>query len=167
MNISPPGSPGGISATGVFAGFLVLDALVANMDRHDENWALLVAPGVRPVLAPTFDHASSLGFQLSDEERDDRLSTTDRGRTVDAYAARGRSRHFEGSPTLVDLAVRCCRLSDTTDYWHSTVEAIAVQHLEELAEALPATRMSRSARTFAVRLMTINRRRLLDELTSG
>ena len=83
----PPGSSSGVSAPATFAGYLVLDALVANMDRHDENWGLLLAPSDNPLLAPTFDHASSLGFQLSDEEREDRLTTSDRGRTVEAYAA--------------------------------------------------------------------------------
>lgn len=28
----------------VFAGFLVLDAWIANRDRHDENWAVLLPP---------------------------------------------------------------------------------------------------------------------------
>lgn len=106
-----------------------MSILVANTDRHHENWALLLTDDRSPQLAPSFDHASSLGFQLSDDERQDRLDTTDSGRTVEAFARRGRSRHFAGSPSLVGLAAR----------------------------------MSQSARTFGVRLMTENRRRLLDE----
>lgn len=47
----PPGSSSGVSASGMFAGYLVLDALVANMDRHDENWGLLLAPSDNPLLA--------------------------------------------------------------------------------------------------------------------
>lgn len=41
----------------------MLDALVANLDRHHENWGIVVDPsGLLPTeLAPTFDHASSLG----------------------------------------------------------------------------------------------------------
>lgn len=60
-----------------FAGYLVLDALVANVDRHHENWAVLVARrgARRCVLAPTFDHAASLACGLTDEARIERLRT--------------------------------------------------------------------------------------------
>lgn len=47
-------------------GYLVLDGLILNTDRHHENWALIrytsstgIEQGHR--MAPTFDHASSLG----------------------------------------------------------------------------------------------------------
>jgi len=65
------------SGIACLAGYLTLDALIGNSDRHHENWALIVTfsreedlPAVSRVkLAPTFDHASSLGRELSDERR--------------------------------------------------------------------------------------------------
>lgn len=52
-----------------FMGYLVLDALVLNTDRHHENWALVSHASVFGIadhkLAPTFDHASSLGRELT------------------------------------------------------------------------------------------------------
>jgi hypothetical protein len=72
----------------VFASYLVLDALIGNTDRHHMNWGVLDDPGSPRVLAPTFDHASSLGFLLSDEQRNLRLDTTDPRQTVEAYASR-------------------------------------------------------------------------------
>lgn len=51
------------------AGYLVLDALICNVDRHHENWGILrkITPdGWRGKLAPSFDHASSLGRELKD-----------------------------------------------------------------------------------------------------
>jgi hypothetical protein len=52
-------------ALGLFAGYLLLDALIGNTDRHHENWAVVVSrssPGARFLeLAATYDHASSLG----------------------------------------------------------------------------------------------------------
>jgi hypothetical protein len=64
----------------VLASYLVLDALICNTDRHHENWGFLVRfrdhtvtpawpfeVGVR--VAPSFDHASSLGRELLDEKR--------------------------------------------------------------------------------------------------
>ena len=66
-------------ASAAFAGYVILDALVANTDRHHENWGILVDPTATepPRLAPSFDHASSLGFLLSDDERAERLQTRD------------------------------------------------------------------------------------------
>lgn len=52
------------------ADYLVLDALIGNTDRHHENWGILrkrMASGWRGMLAPTFDHASSLGRELVDD----------------------------------------------------------------------------------------------------
>lgn len=54
-----------------FAGYLVLDALIGNTDRHHENWAFLKreAGPTEHRLAPSFDHASSLGREMRDERR--------------------------------------------------------------------------------------------------
>lgn len=58
----------------------------------------------RRMLAPSFDHASSLGFQLTDTDREDRLATSDRLRTVAAYVTRAKSR-FEGRIHPMDAAI--------------------------------------------------------------
>lgn len=56
-----------------FVGYLVLDALVGNTDRHQDNWATIRGPAGQR-LSPSFDHASCLGFQISNEERRERLA---------------------------------------------------------------------------------------------
>jgi hypothetical protein len=155
-------------ASAAFAGYVTLDALVANTDRHHENWGILVDPTATepPCLAPSFDHASSLGFLLSDDERAERLQTRDGNRTVEAFAERGRSRHFAGTPTLVDVAVNAaaaCGAAVAIGY-RSRVEALSHNRLEALLDSIPDDRMSHPSRIFAVRLMDENRRRLLDEL---
>lgn len=51
------------------ADYLVLDALIGNTDRHHENWGILVervGDRWKGTLAPSFDHASSLGRELRD-----------------------------------------------------------------------------------------------------
>lgn len=53
----------------LFASYIVLDALIGNTDRHHENWGILrrrVGEHWQGILAPTFDHASSLGRELVD-----------------------------------------------------------------------------------------------------
>jgi hypothetical protein len=135
---------------------------------HHENWGILVDPSGEhpPRLARTFDHASCLGFQLSDEERDERLRTRDRNRSVSAFAQRGRSRHFAGTPTLVALAldaVAACTSEDRVNF-RTRIEALDDDRLEATALAVPEERMSQAARIFSARLMSENRRRLLDGL---
>ena len=54
------------------AELIVLDALIGNTDRHHENWGILrwrMDKGWQAFLAPSFDHASSLGRELVDESK--------------------------------------------------------------------------------------------------
>jgi hypothetical protein len=55
------------------AGYIVLDALICNTDRHHDNWGLLRRIGLKKKtvhsVAPSFDHASSLGRELLDDRR--------------------------------------------------------------------------------------------------
>src|SRR5205807_9360721 len=91
------GVPAGIqSALDVFIGYVMLDAWIANQDRHHENWGALW-DGNALRLAPTFDHGAALARNLLDSERAERLATKDRLRTVAAFATKGRSAFF-GSP---------------------------------------------------------------------
>jgi hypothetical protein len=147
----------------VFASYLVLDALIGNTDRHHMNWGVLDDPGSPRVLAPTFDHASSLGFLLSDEQRNLRLDTTDPRQTVEAYARRGRSSSFEGSPGLVALAVEAVRAcpNPAAGDWLARVAGYSLDSLDAILDRMPDARMSRSSRMFARSLVAENRRRLL------
>lgn len=70
----------------LFAGYLLLDAVVGNTDRHHENWGISLGAGRGVRLAPSFDHGSSLGRELRDERRLARLSEDQ----VGAYLERGR-----------------------------------------------------------------------------
>lgn len=71
------------SALDVFVGYLMLDAWVGSQDRHHENWGFIVSPESTIHLAPTFDHASSLGWNETDETRTQRLMTRDSRRGMD------------------------------------------------------------------------------------
>lgn len=75
------GIQGDSSAAEQFAGYLCLDVLVGNQDRHHENWgAIRKQKGI--ALAPTFDHSASLARNLKEQEKQDRLNTTDVGYSV-------------------------------------------------------------------------------------
>jgi len=71
--LATPGKFSHLSATDIFVGYLMFDILVSNTDRHHENWGVVIDYSERYsptyTLAPSFDHASSLGRNESDEAR--------------------------------------------------------------------------------------------------
>lgn len=152
--VAPPPGIDGRSAFSVFAGYLVLDALVANTDRHPGNWAMLEreADG-RRFLAPTYDHGSALGAGLTDTNR--------KARSPEAFARRGLANPFGPSrPLLVDLAHDAVRRSGAVD-WVERVRVLDPAVLRAMMEA-PEDRLSVIASTFMERVMLENRRRLCD-----
>ncbi len=146
----PPGyedSPG----LAVFAGYLVLDALIANTDRHPRNWALLSRESDgRRLLAPTFDHGTALGSGLDDSRR----ATRD----VSAFCRKGRARTFTPPESLVQLAARAVSMSGATR-WLDRVDALATSVIRGALE-VPGGRLSEAASTFMESVLIENQRRL-------
>lgn len=151
----------------LFADYLLLDALIGNTDRHHENWGLLVRrgkDGFRGFLAPSFDHASSLGRELVDERRNRFLAE---GRIGD-YSERGRGGIYwtadeTHAPSPVELVRRAA--GRYPELFHSALakmRALREDALDMIVGRVPAAWMSSSARKFAVGLMKYN----LDQLRS-
>ncbi|MYE54981.1 MAG: hypothetical protein F4X34_07285 [Chloroflexi bacterium] len=144
-----------------FAGYLLLDALIGNTDRHHENWGLLrrrTSAGWSGYLAPSFDHASSLGRELQDERREILLSEN----RVGVYVNRGRGGIFWSenerrgpSPLeLVRLAVREYPvLFQTSMGW---LDKVNEDSLREIVDRVPEDWMSLSARIFSAEQMCYN-----------
>jgi hypothetical protein len=155
------------SASDVFAGYLLLDALVANQDRHHENWGIIIAQNQEVMLSPTFDHASSLGRNEGDEERLRRLNTRDKGSSLAHYAGRASSAFYplpsSTKPlTTLEAFAEAARISPhAARYWRDRLAAISMHEIESIVEQVPTVEMSGPARRFAVRLMEINRDRIL------
>lgn len=160
----PPGfgGPATFGAFDVFAGYTVLDAVIANRDRHPANWAVLIGPERGDsLLCPSYDHATSLGFSLTDADRQRILGGR---RDWEAFLRRGTAWRFEGCRKLplTDFARAALDLvsAQVRAYWLDQVAACEKVHLKDLAARVPE--MSEAARTFAVELMDANRRRLLN-----
>jgi hypothetical protein len=184
-DIAPPlcqKPPHGVSlAPCYFVGYLLLDALVGNTDRHHENWGLVVRRW-RPCaeagqassfsetweLAPTFDHASSLGRDLDDATRSRRLSGLDPRFTVEHYAARGRTPLFSAGHDSRQMTTREAfrRASELRPFaaqgWLNRLEEVGLEQLEAAVDTLPATVVSDPARAFAKAVLACNRRHLLS-----
>ena len=151
----------------LFADYLLLDALIGNTDRHHENWGLLVRRikgGFRGFLAPSFDHASSLGRELVDERRNRLLAE---GR-IGGYSERGRGGVYWSAdetygPSPVELVRRAAgRYPELFRSALVKMRALREDDLDMIVERVPAAWMSSSAREFAIGLMKYN----LDQLRS-
>lgn len=163
----PPGCdlPFEATAFDVFAGYMVLDAWIANRDRHDENWAVLLPrTGDEPLrLCGAYDQANSLGYNVPDDKRQ-RLLTR---QGVEAWCERGTAHRFEHVPgepipTLVQLAAKALRLAsrDAREYWPQQLSQLKAEDWVRVISQLP--RMSDPARSFALSVLEVNRRRVLD-----
>lgn len=151
------------------AGYMVLDALIANTDRHHENWGLLLKPGAKTVsetgqayvelkvmVAPTYDHASSLGRELRDERRTALLDANGVGNYI---------RHGHGGIYLSSTSARGeCPLGlleagvghypDIFGPALKQVCEIDVNLLTDFVSQVPASRMSTPARAFAIEVLS-------------
>lgn len=141
-----------------FAEYVVLDAVIGNTDRHHENWGILRTgtSSCRTIaLAPSFDHASSLGRELSDEKRMRRLTE----KSIDGYLARGRGGIYWPSsaaraPSPLDLVRLAAR--DEPDLFRpaiSRLENLDDDSLSEIVNRVPNGWMTPAAREFAIALM--------------
>ena len=141
-----------------FAEYLLLDAIIGNTDRHHENWGWLMdltaadGPGE---LAPSFDHASSLGREL-DGVRRERILTENR---VGTYAERGRggiywSEEDSRSPSPLELLRRA--VVAYPQFFRPGLAKLSTLdegNILEIVNRIPADWMTRPQRDFAVGLM--------------
>lgn len=164
-----------LSVTGYFVGYLLFDALIGNTDRHHENWGVVVAnENGKNVyhLAATFDHASSLGRELTDEKRSERLTTNDTRANVEAYASRGRSAFYDvgANPKLLTNLEVVSNLAqshpEATKFWAQKITGISSQSLEDIFNRITNAFIPNKAAEFAIRLLMVNQGRI-KEIADG
>ncbi len=152
------------------ASYMVLDALIGNTDRHHENWGLLLQTqtdvGAHTLsVAPSFDHASSLGRELRDERRLELLA----GKRVGWYVSKGRGgifrdaeeRHGENPLRFVQVAARAYPLFFSPAL--ERVEAMTYNDFHQIIHLLPDERASAPAKQFA-ESMIISAQAMLIEI---
>lgn len=163
-------APAGMaSPVDVFVGYLMFDAWIANQDRHHENWGVITIPGSGTHLAPSYDHASSLGAIEADYVRQDRLTTRDRRRSLAHYVRRARSAFYRvpDAPrtmsTVEAFEYAARRRPRAAHIWLTRLTDIDVSHhVQVLFERIPSARLSRHAPAFAMRMLELNGQRLRE-----
>ncbi len=172
-----------------FVGYLVLDALISNCDRHHQNWGFLekdgdkkmprFAPAVdhemMPRFAPTFDHGAGFCKERPAEQKE-RLTTKDRGYTVAAFCEKGKTRFRQAAggkclkPT--EAVGEACRIINgerpgcgVAGRWAEIVDGLDVAgDIALLINAFPCDIIPDVCKEFTVRMLKINRARVLTAL---
>ena len=143
------------------AGYFVLDALIGNTDRHHENWGALRRrkdDHWEGFVAPSFDHASSLGRELQDRHRERILAE---GR-IGEYVRRGRgaiywSEEDRYGPGPLELVRRAAgQYSSLFGPALTRLGDLDGRSVEDLVSHMPPDWMSPLARKFAIALMYHN-----------
>ena len=149
------------------ATYMILDGMIANTDRHHQNWMLIneYKYGVNNLtVAPSFDHGSSLGSKLTDQQRGEILSSNGvldhlrklKGKIFD-NGSNGRA------PSPLDFAKSLC--TRWPEYARGTLTAL--QNVDDtefrsILDRIPSDFMSETAKDFAYEVMLVSRTELLE-----
>lgn len=161
-------APEGIeSAMDVFVGYIMLDAWIANQDRHHENWGVLWDQD-HLRLAPSFDHGAAMARNLSDQERQRRLASKDKNYQVPAFARRAKSAFYEATtdkkPLTTHAAARAFaeRRPEAAAVWRERIARVDNATMQDVLDEVPPSRMSAVCKKFTLSLLTENQRLLVE-----
>jgi hypothetical protein len=146
----------------------MLDAWIANQDRHHENWGLVISSDRNVHLAPTYDHASSLGWNETDDMRLERLETRDRRRSLEQYVKKAISAFYSSSENTkplstleaFELAGRIRPLAAKA--WLQRLAHVTSGQAASIFSRIPEDRISPIAIKFALKMLELNQHRLLS-----
>lgn len=154
------------TAIDTFIGYLLLDAWIGNSDRHHENWGFINLDG-NSYLAPTYDHASCLGRNESDDKRQRRLETKDKGFSVEAYADKCKSCLYAKSGNskplkTFDAFCAAARLfPQAANVWLDKLSEIQAKDTLKLLNHIPNAYISPIAIKFAQKILEVNQNKLI------
>lgn len=156
------------SALEVFVGYVMLDTLVANQDRHHQNWGALRDRNQASWLAPTFDHGAGLARNEPELKRERRLGSKDRKGEMLAYAQRAKSGFYGATRDQKTLHSLDCFLAwreqspTAATYWLSQLAKISEVDFRRIIDRIPQSRMTPIAKEFTIALLLTNKNRLLS-----
>ena len=158
--------PSGIdSALGVFVGFAMLDALIANQDRHHQNWGALRSNIT--MLAPTFDHGAALARNEPEHKRSLRLSGPDPNYNIQNFAKKANSSFYRSQDSkrplgTLDAFREFAKSSPkNAEIWLERLKLLARDDFEAIIVKIPASRMSTITREFTIQLLEVNQNFLI------
>ena len=155
---------------------MVFDALVGNTDRHHENWGIIskltftensmgLTVDLVKLLAPTFDHGSSLGRELL-QDRAERL-LQDRA-NVRRYINKARGGIFrestakKGMPPIGLVKLIAREYPDLFNPWKEKVQNLPADFAQPLLDRISTTSMSATSKQFALAFLEESRKLITE-----
>jgi hypothetical protein len=147
-----------------FIGYIVFDCLIANQDRHHENWGLIVGLGKKLRLAPSFDHASGFGCKVQEDEAKNRLNTKDKNYTVEAFCLRAKTPFYDRDSKQLNT-IESCRVLAKHDKesfcrWVKKIVQVEDSFYEEIFEKITNKFINEYSKRFALEILKENTKRL-------
>lgn len=153
-------------AIDVFLGYLLFDAWIANQDRHHENWGIINHQS-NIHLAPSYDHAASLGQNETDHKRKIRLSTRDPNQHIRCYIERARTPIYPDKSatkplsTLDAYRMLANKSPQAAKFWQQQLNDISFEQCRNIFDRMPLSELTETAIEFALTLLELNKKRLL------
>lgn len=153
------------TASDFFAGYLMLDALISNQDRHSENWGVISTTKGTLHLAPTFDHAASLGRNESAQKKLLKLRSKDEGQRVPHYVKKAKSYFY-----LRDKRMKTIKAFEFFGIlkphaalsWLNQLEKLTSEDLQKIMNLIPSERMDDVSKEFAFEILCCNKENIID-----
>lgn len=147
-----------------FIGYIVFDCLIANQDRHHENWGFILRQQGKLSLAPSYDHAAGFGCREQDTIIARRLTTKDKNFTVAAYCQRAKTPFYDGQSQRLSTLDACRFLGSKHQaqlcYWLDKIGAIDTNDIKSIFIRIPNEFISNQQRLFAQEVLKENMKRL-------
>ena len=151
-----------------FIGYLIFDCLIANQDRHHENWGLIVKEGKEIVLAPSFDHASSLGCRVTKEEIQKRFTTKDKNYTIDKFCKKAKTPFYNSKQlTTIDVVKHIIRFNKkSVCYWIDKIYNLDDDNIRAIFDKIPKEfQEDEIVYEFMMKIIDANKNRLRELLS--
>jgi hypothetical protein len=155
------------------ASYALLDGLIGNTDRHHENWMVAYVrrhggsfdtyPEIEVDVMPSFDHASSLGRELTDLRRCRILESNG----VLHYLYRGQggvfvdSRRKRALPPLCLARILCRWRPEFTEPTLANIAAVPNSAFQSVIDRIPHEIMSGTAKELAYQIVVTSKAELL------
>ena len=158
-----------VSAMSRLLSYAVLDGLIGNTDRHHENWMIVLnADRSQFEVAPSYDHASSLGRELQDSRRH-RIITEGRmlNYITGGRGKRGKGRVYADARRRIPLSP--LRLAQLVCRWQPGIAQPVLKQLRTVSDGdfraiidrVPPEFMSDIAKNFAYLYLVTSKSELL------
>jgi len=156
-----------------FVGYLLFDAWISNTDRHHENWGMISVWDnelLKQYIAPSFDHASSLGCRESLKAKQDRMITKDKNRTVERLVKNAKSALYKSpsdhKPLTTHEAFREASkyAPQAAEFWMKKLQGVNDDDIAFVFDKMPEGYMEQIDIDFAKCMLSDNKKIILEEL---